>query len=256
MTEAFVYTSALRDFLRLRRIMVWIVVGLGLFAMAFTFRYLNPDATPRDAYYTLSSLLVFRVLPLASAIFSSAVIGQEVEQRTIVYLLTRPVERWKLILFRTLASATAVTLVSLFAMAMVGTAVFGNPFSNPGFFNDAIAIVVGSLAYGTLFVAVSLLISKSAMVVCLLFAFAWETSVPSMPGSMSMLSVSTYLTAIAQRPATSGGVGFFGNIANSIGVNSLSSSTAWPMMILMIAGCGAFSMWWFSRSEFLPREDV
>ena len=195
-------------------------------------------------------------MPLASAILSSAVIGQEVEQKTIVYLLTRPIQRWKLVLYRTLASTVAVSLVSSATLVMVSAAVYGNPLASPLFVKDFAAILVGSLAYGCLFVFVTLLMSKAAMVVCLLFAFVWETAVPSMPGSMSSLSVSTYLSAIAERPSAPGGGGVLGNMANALGVNAVSAQTGWIILALMIAFFGSLCMWWFSNFEFLPREDA
>jgi ABC-2 type transport system permease protein len=258
MTETFVFQAALRDFLRLKRIFIWIVVGFILFGIAKVFLAVWPSGKADETYSMLSSLLVFRLLPLASAIFSSAVIGQEVEQKTIVYLLTRPVQRWKLVLLRTLASALAVAFVTTVAMVLVSAAVFGNPLANPLFFSELVAIVVGSLAYGVLFVYITLLMNKAAMVVCLLFAFAWETAVPNMPGSMSSLSISTYLSAIAQRPSAlgEGGGGFFGNMANALGINSFSAQTGWIILTFIILFFGALGMWWFSTFEFLPREDA
>lgn len=256
MTETFIFQAALRDFLRFRRVFVWFIVALLVFGIAQIFLAVWHSTNRNETYSMLSSLLVFRVLPLASAIFSSAVIGQEVEQKTIVYLLTRPIERWKLILLRMLASAVAVALVSVVTMTFVSAAVFGNPLQNPIFFREFIAILVGSLAYGMLFVYVTLIMSKASMVVCLLFAFAWETAVPNMPGSMSMLSVSTYLSAIAERQSVLGSAGFFGNMANQLGVNSVSAQVGWTILTLMILFFGGLSMWWFSTFEYFPREDA
>lgn len=252
----FIYQAALRDFLRFRRLFIWIVVAIGLFALSKIFLFVMPSGDSNESYSMLSSLFVFRILPLASAIFSSAVVGQEVEQKTIVYLLTRPIERWRLLTFRILASATAVVLVTVITMLFVSAAVYGNPFSNPQLLRDALSIIVGSLAYGTLFVFVTLLMSKAAMVVCLLFAFAWETAVPLMPGSMSMLSVSTYLSAIAERPSALLGGGTLGNLANALGVNTFSAQTGWIVMIFMIAFFAGLGMWWFGNFEYLPREDA
>jgi len=256
MTETFIFQSALRDFLRFRRVFVWFVVGLGLFGIAQVFLRVWPSSDSKESYSMLSSLLVFRLLPLASAIFSSAVIGQEVEQKTIVYLLTRPIERWKLILLRSLASAAAVSLVTIFAMILVSAAVYGNPLANPLFIRDLSAIIVGALAYGALFVFITLLMSKAAMVVCLFFAFAWENAVPNMPGSMSLLSINTYLSAIAQRPSTPQTTGFLGNVANTLGVNAISAQTGWIVALFLVLTFGALGMWWFSSFEYLPREDA
>lgn len=257
MTETYVFQSALKDFLRAKRVLIWFVVALILFGLAKIFLSVNPPAKAEEAYATLSTLLVFRVLPLAAAIFSSAVIGQEVEQKTIVYLLTRPVQRWKLVLFRTCAASVAVMLVSVAAMLAVSAAVFGNPFANPLFFHDLQAVLIGSLAYCALFVFVTLLLSKAAMVVCLLFAFVWETAVPLMPGSMSLLSIGTYLNAIAQHPSTKGEAnGDLGDAAANLGINSLSASTGWVAMLFVAVFFAGLCMFWFERFEYLPREDA
>ena len=57
----------------------------------------------------------------------------------------------------------------------LSAAVYGGlGLNNPYLLRDLTAVAVGALAYGTLFVLVSLIINRS-MVVCLLFAFAWET---------------------------------------------------------------------------------
>lgn len=257
MTELFVFQSALKDFLRLKRVFVWLFVATGLFLISKVYLRVTPDANLDESYSMMSSLLVFRVLPLGSAIFSTAVISQEVEQKTIVYLLTRPIDRWKLVSLRSLASAVAVFLVTSFAALSVSSAVFSNPFANSAFLRDLVAIFVGSLAYGALFVYVTLLISKAAMVVCLFFAFAWETSVPNMSGSMALLSVNTYLSAIAQRPSSGNASGgFFGTLANNLGTSDIATSTGWIVMALMIAFLMGVSMWWFSTFEYVPREDA
>ncbi len=255
MTETFVFQSALRDFLRAKRILIWLFIAMALFGLAKVFLSVDPPDDLGSAYATLSTLLVFRVLPLASAIFSSAVIGQEIEQKTIVYLLTRPIERWKLILFRMLASSVAVILVSVAALLAVSASVYGNPFANPLFFGDLRAILVGALAYGALFVFVTLLLSKASMVVCLLFAFVWETAVPLMPGSMSMLSIGTYLNAIAQHPSTAG-AGGAGEAAANLGINSVSATNGWFVLIAVTLFFVGLSMFWFSTFEYVPREDA
>lgn len=256
MTETFVFQSALRDFLRAKRILVWLFISAALFALAKVFLSVNPPQELDGAYATLSTLFVFRVLPLASAIFSSAVIGQEVEQKTIVYLLTRPIQRWKLVLFRMLGSAVAVILVSTATLLAVSASVYGNPFANPMLVKDLMAILIGALAYGSLFVFVTLLLNKAAMVVCLLFAFVWETAVPLMPGSMSLLSIGTYLNAIAQHPSSSESGGNLGNVANSLAINAVTPSNGWAAMIFATVFFAGLCMFWFEKFEYLPREDA
>lgn len=251
-----VFQTALSEFLRFKRIAVWGIVALLLYGAARVFTGTGRGGDPSEAYATLSSLLLFRLLPLASAIFSTAVLSQEVEQKTVVYLLTRPIPRPTFLVMRTLASALAVVLVTLLGAFALSLATY-HKLVNPIMMRDVLAIIAGAFAYGSLFVLVSLLINRS-MIVCLLFAFAWETSIPSMPGSMSLISISTYLTAIAQRPSTtpanSGSP--FGAIANALGTNTLRADTGWVVMIGLVLLCMALGAWWFSQNEFLPREDA
>lgn len=234
---------------------IWAVIALALLGMALLFKRVNPDKPNDEMYAMLSSILVFRLLPLASAIFSTAVISQEVEQKTIVYLLTRPIPRAQLIGMRTLASITVVALVTFLGAILVSAAVYGSgALSNPLLWRDLKAIIVGAAAYGSLFVFVSLLINR-AMIVCLLFAFAWETSVPNMPGSMYYLSITSYLTAISERPSTGAG-DFMQLLAGALGSNTLTPSVAIPAMLVLIAVCGVAAMTWFTKFEYVPREDA
>ncbi len=254
---AYVFQNAFAEYFRAKRIIIWLVVALAIFAAARAYTQLGA-AGAEDAYSTLSSLLVFRLLPLASAIFSSAVLSQEIEQKTIVYLLTRPVPRQVLLAMRTLASALVVFFVTTVSAASLAVAVYGmNGLSNKFLFHDIVAIAVGSLAYGGLFVLISLIVNR-AMIISLLFAFAWETSVPSMPGSIYLISISSHLTAIAQRPSAGsprqGGI--LTVVANALGTNELSPAAGWATMIGLIAFCMAFGAWWFKHFEYLPREDA
>jgi ABC-2 type transport system permease protein len=255
----YAFQNALGEFLRPKRIIVWLFVAIGLFAIASTYLKLGGNDNPEDAYATMSSLLLFRLLPLASAIFSSAVLSAEIEQKTIVYMLTRPIPRPVFLAMRTLASAAVVFIVTALSGLGLAIAVYGpSGATNHFFWRDLVAIAVGALAYGSLFVLVSLIINR-AMVVSLLFAFAWETSVPNMPGSIYLMSISTHLTAIAQRPSAgspSGGGGFLTAVANSLGTNTLSPAIGWISMIGLIAFCMGFGAWWFTRFEYLPREDA
>lgn len=256
---AFVFQSAFAEFFRAKRVIVWIIVAIAIYAAAIAYVRLG-GAEAEDAYATLSSLLVFRLLPLASAIFSSAVLSQEIEQKTIVYMLTRPIPRPVFLTMRTLASALSVFVVTSIAAVALALAVYGSSGpSNHFLWRDLVAIAVGSLAYGSLFVLLSLLVNR-AMIISLLFAFAWETSVPSMPGSVYLMSISTHLTAIAQRPSSGapaqGRGGVLTVVANALGTNTLSPTVGWIAMISLIAFCMIFGAWWFRHFEYLPREDA
>ena len=252
--EQAIFGQAVREYTRLRRLLPWLLLGFGCLGLASVWHNLARDASSLDAYLSVSSMLVFRLTALASAIFTTAIISQEVEQRTIVYLLTRPVPRWKLIVIRYLASILVVSALAGLSALLTSLGAFRGLGTNELLFGDIKALVMGAFAYGALFLFVSLVINR-AMIVCLLFAFGWETMVPNMPGTMDRLSVLTYMQAIAEHPAgkTNKAVGFF---SGTLGANSVEPDKAWAILIGMSVILVALSAWWFTHFEYVPREDA
>jgi ABC-2 type transport system permease protein len=252
--EAYLFTSSVREFLRFRRIAIWIVLAFAGMGLAILWPHLD-DSSKTDQYTNVSAILVFHLLPLASAIFTTAVVSQEVEQKTIVYLLTRPVLRWKLIVMRFIASACVVAALGILSAVAVSFGVYGAGFlSNPLLPKDCIALVFGALSYGALFLLISLLFNR-AMIICLLFAFGWETSVPNMPGEMYQLSINSQLQAIAEHPSTSDSKPL-GLVSGTLSTNLITASSAYVTLTLLTVILVSVSALWFTRFEYVPREDA
>jgi ABC-2 type transport system permease protein len=253
--EAFLFSHALRDFLRLKRILPWIGLGILSAVIGKAWHQVVPDATQAQQYGDVAAMLVFRMVALASAIFTTSIISQEVEQKTIVYLLTRPVPRWKLLLMRYLASVVVVAGIGILSACMLSGALFGPRFlQNDLLLNDMKAIVVGALGYGALFLFVSLLFNR-AMIICVLFAFGWETSIPNLPGDLYHLSIFSYMTAIGQHPQTDAGPkGAL--LSGQLGNNLISPASAYPTMAVFTIVIVLAAVWWFTNFEYVPREDA
>jgi ABC-2 type transport system permease protein len=99
--DLFLLRTALRDVLRPKRLTAAILLVLLPAAIALLWRGLVPakQFAPGDAYNSLAASLVFGfILTILSVIYGTGVVSQEMEQRTIVYLLTRPVPRWRILL--------------------------------------------------------------------------------------------------------------------------------------------------------------
>jgi ABC-2 type transport system permease protein len=240
--------------LRLPRIIGWLLLIVVLFGIGRLYVYVSPDTTQADAYNQLSSLLVYRVLMLAAAIFSASVVAQEVEQKTIVYLVTRPIPRPTLIASRLLATAIVVTGIVVLGAAAVSFATYGpGGISNSYFLRDLKGLAVGALAYSSLFTVTSLLMNR-AMIVNLIFAFGWETIATNMTGNIYRLSVFSYLRSIAEKPVSGGGM--MGALAGDRSLSYVSAETSWITMAVLIALCAWGCQWWFSRFAYLPREDA
>ncbi|HEY0867099.1 MAG TPA: ABC transporter permease subunit [Fimbriimonas sp.] len=255
MMAAFIFRQALSDFVRFRRVVVWALVALALGGIAQIFILVTEGGPSRqDLYSLMSSIITFRLVALAAAIFSMAVVAQEIEQKTIVYLLTRPIPRWMLLTMRTLAATTVVILVAWACALSTSVGIFGSQ-PNPQLPRDLVALAMGAAAYTSLFVVVSLFINR-AMIVCLLFAFGWETLIPNMSGQLYMLSINSYLNALSERPAIKGTDDLFQALGGLLGTNTLTTDTAWAVLIAIIAACLGLGALWFTRNEYIPREDA
>jgi ABC-2 type transport system permease protein len=254
MVGGFVFTHALRDFARGRRLLVWLLVAGLAYGIGLAYVKVNGSAPRQDTYVLLSSVLSYRILALAAAIFSMAVVAQEVEGRTIVYLLTRPVPRQALLLGRALAAAVVVFFVTSLSAIAVSLATRGS--HNPLLAKDLIALAVGALAYTGFFTLVSLVLNR-AMVACLLFAFGWETLAAGVPGDLKLLTLNTHVMALAERPVPQeSSTDFLDAIGSMLGSTGVSANVAWIVLLVVIGATFAASMAGFSHFEYTAREDA
>lgn len=251
----YLYTSALRDFMRPKRIVVWLLVAVAVGYGSGLWASLVEGWTPREQYGQMMQILVLRLVALAAAFFATGVVAQEVEQKTIIYMLTRPVVRWKILLARLLAAVTAVFVIATVTAALVAFNILGaGGLTGAAFMNDLKAMAVGSLAYVSLFVLVSLFVNRS-MIVTLLFAFGWETAVPNMTGNIDYLSVYSYMSAIAAHPTPTNFRNPLGLLAGQFGTNDITAGMAWQVLVVLIAATATLGCWWFTHFEYVPRED-
>ena len=252
----FLIATALKDYLRPKRIIVWSLIILVLFGLSRAFLLVNPGATPQDAYIQLSGLMVYRVLGLAAAIFSTAVISQEIEQKTIVYLVTRPIPRPTIVITRLIATVIVVYAISILSAISVSFATHGTgALSNEILWRDAKALLVGSAAYSSVFVFFSLLMNRG-MLINLFFVFGWETFIPNLPGDAYRLSIYSYLKAIAQRPTTGNVQSPLGFVSGQTGPDFMNATTGYTTMLLLTVAMAFAAAWWFKNFEYLPREDA
>ncbi len=127
MTDLFLFKSALKETLRPRRLLLALFLVLFPAMIASLYRFMNAEQfDPFDAYNNASSTMVFGfILVILAVVYGTGVISQEVEQKTIVYLLTRPVPRWRILLMKYLAAVCSITATVWLASLILAFAAFG-----------------------------------------------------------------------------------------------------------------------------------
>ncbi|MBV6458329.1 MAG: hypothetical protein HONBIEJF_01456 [Fimbriimonadaceae bacterium] len=247
-------STAVKDFTRFKRIWIWVLLAILMGALGMVWGGIVRAASPEDAYMQLAASFVFRVVALAAAVFSTAVVNQEVEQKTIVYLLTRPIKRWELVVARSLAAAIVVFGIGV--LCTVAAAAGAGALGASVIPRDIMAIAAGTLLYTALFVMFNLWMNR-ALTACLLYAFGWEIAIPNMPGDMYYLSVYSYMQAIAEHPMRGPSRGLMAMMQGQIGDSTMmTASVAWPVLVIATAALVIAAALWFSNFEYVPREDV
>jgi len=139
-------------------------------------------------------------VPLLGVFYGTSLIADEVEDRTITYLFTRPVPRGAVLVGKYLAYLVcagvlvlpSVMLVFFLVVPLLGGSI-GAAF--PDLLKDLALLAVGLAVYGALFAFVGALF-KRPLLTGLVFIFGWEPVVIMVPGYMKRFTVSYYLQGL------------------------------------------------------------
>lgn len=140
------------------------------------------------------------IVPVLGVFFGTSLIADEVDDKTITYLFTRPIPRRAVLLGKYaayLACTVLLVLPSVMIVFFLVTPIGGAPIgpSFPSLVKDLAMLAVGLAAYGAVFALVGTRL-KRPLVAGLVFAFGWEPAVMLFPGYLKRLTVAYYLQAL------------------------------------------------------------
>jgi ABC-type transport system involved in multi-copper enzyme maturation permease subunit len=145
-------------------------------------------------------LYVHFIVPVLGVFYGTALIADEVDDKTITYLFTRPIPRSAVLVGKYLAYLACTVLLVLpsivlvfFVIVPVGGGSVGQAF--PSLVTDLGMVAVGLAAYGAVFALVGTRM-KRPLVAGLVFAFGWEPAVLFFPGYLKRLTVAYYMQAL------------------------------------------------------------
>jgi ABC-2 type transport system permease protein len=188
----------------------------------------------------LDTLVVRTVMPLLALVLGTSVLGSELEDGTAVYLMVKPVPRWRILVAK-MAVAAGVTVALVFP-ATVATALLTvgrGALSVQDSLAYALAVSAGGVAYACAFVTFSAFTGR-ALILGLCYVLIWEGTLAGLLEGTRFLSI---------RQAT------LGLTAHVTGASGTPPPLDWTVAaaILLVVVAGAVLLGTYRLSRFQIR---
>jgi len=197
------------------------------------------------------TLFLWFVVPVLGVFYGTSLIADEVEDRTITYLFTRPVRRGAVLVGKFIAYLVCTGLVVLPSVMVVYFLIVPVGQISASFtslLKDLGVLGLGLVAYGALFALVGAWL-KRPLVVGLVFAFGWEQVALLLPGYVKRFTLAYYLQTMVPHAMPSGGV--VSALQGAIFRDTPSVGTSLFWLIVAIAVSLTAAVWVVERREYV-----
>lgn len=190
----------LRGLLGRKRSLLLIPLPLVLMGLTALARYEGAGLHAISSVILLG-LGVTVVLPLTALIIGTSVVGSEIDDGTIVHILTKPLPRREILLTKYAVAAAVSAVVVAVPMLVAGTVADSVRLG----LGLAIGSALGAFIYSALFVMASLLLRR-AVLACLAYVLLWEGLLGNVLDGIKVLSVEKYVTEFAVKISGTGAI--------------------------------------------------
>jgi ABC-2 type transport system permease protein len=183
---------------------VLLLVGLGALPAVLALLYTFSDATVDQQTFLVrlyTSLVFTVVVPVTALVFAAAVLGSELEDGTIVYLLLKPLPRWHIVLSKLLPTVAIIAAFVTASIYLAALTVDRGVEEMHVAFAFALAATIGGAAYAAMFTFLGLITSR-ALIGGLLYVFIWEGLITNLFTGARNYSVREYMRGIADAFST------------------------------------------------------
>ena len=214
-----------RSLLGRRRALLLGVLPVVLLGLALLVRALQPqdDGVTADL---LGSFALATLLPMLGVIAGTGAIGPEIDDGSIVYLLSKPLSRHSIATTKALVAVGVITLFGAVPVGLAGLILSGR--SADLALAYGVGAAVAGIGYGTLFLLLAV-ITRHAVVAGLLYALIWETLVGTFVPGAQTLSVQQWALAVTEKIVGPAARGLDATSAVGLG-------TAVPLLVVLAVG--------------------
>lgn len=182
-----------RSLLAGRRAVLLTALPVVLLVLAVVARALGADDDL--AVTLLGGFALATLVPLLGLIAGTGSIGPEIDDGSIVYLLSKPLSRDTIVVTKLVVAVVVVTVFGALPTLVAGVVLTGELGALA--LGYALAAAVAGAAYCALFVLLAVL-TRNAVVIGLVYALVWETVVGQFVPGAQALSVQQWSLAVVQ----------------------------------------------------------
>lgn len=177
---------------------VWLMLVAAAIPLVFAviFALVETEATALEFSDGLTDhLIASTILPLVMLVLATAAFGNELDDRTLPYLVLKPISRWTIVVPKLLASlivgGVPVVFCGWLATLIITDGDAGHAAAT------AAALFVGATAYAALFTWAGLVV-RYALPFGVVYIFVWEAALSTFLGGTRFLSVRQYTLAVVR----------------------------------------------------------
>lgn len=139
----------------------------------------------------VNGLIITLLLPLVALVLGTAAIGGEIEDGTAVFLLTKPIDRRKIMIVKMAVAAACTAAMTVPSTAASAWIISGSPTRGGVVAGLAIGAFAGAALYTVVFVALSARTHR-ALVIGLIYVFVWEAILANLFSGLRWISIREY----------------------------------------------------------------
>jgi ABC-2 type transport system permease protein len=195
------------------------------------------------------------IVPLVALVLAGGVVAEEIDDRTITYLFTRPVPRASILLGRWFAAAVPIViLIGLSSWAVIqllgtaGSAERTAEWLPEGFAARlVVTVMMGAAVYSAIFAAAGALF-RHPIIVGLAYTFVIEVFLGNLPGSNQKATIAYYLKSFLFARDRD----LIGELREALfSVELVSAPAAVRTLFLILVAVLALGAWRFTRREYV-----
>ncbi|MEO3751785.1 ABC transporter permease subunit [Streptomyces sp. B6B3] len=218
-----------RALLGRRRALIMLLMPALLLVIAFAVRA-QTGADDRAAVEILGGFALAAMVPLVGVVAGTGAIAPEIDDGSIVYLLSKPLPRRTIILTKLLIAIGVTVAFTSLPILVAGVILNGNGQRIALAF--AVAAAVAAVAYSAVFLLLGT-VSRNAVVFGLIYALVWEALFGNVVPGARTLSIQQWSLSLAERIALPGA--------------DINSDVALPAAVILLAAATVAGTWYAIR---------